>query len=280
MSKINTCVLWQGYGGGMLIAHSRLEVEIFAPCVACNGKIVYFCSMKGKLILFPVPIGAEDIDISLPPYNRQLLMGCRTFVVEELRTARRFLKHVGYPTDFAEVCFLELNEHTRPTDIVDYLAATERGEDIGLLSEAGLPCVADPGKLLTAEAQRRGIEVVPLVGPSSLMLALMASGLNGQCFAFAGYLPVDKGARAAAIRRLEERALREHQTQLFIEAPYRNNQMLGTLCDVLHPHTHICVAVDLTLPTQSVRTLTASQWKARLASTNLHKRNTVFLIGE
>ena len=139
--------------------------------------------------------------------------------------------------------------------------------------------MADPGAIIARMAQERGIEVVPLVGPSSLMLALMASGLNGQSFAFNGYLPVDRSQRAAAIRRLEERALREHQTQLFIEAPYRNNQMLETLCATLKPHTMVCVACDLTLPTQYIRTMTSGKWKEEKTKIDLHKRNTVFLIG-
>lgn len=236
--------------------------------------------MKGKLILFPVPIGAEDIDTSLPAANLELLATCHTFIVEELRTARRFLKKAGYPYPIDSTVFMELNDHTTHEEIGGYLDAIEKGENIGLLSEAGLPCVADPGAMITRVAQRRGIEVVPLVGPSSLMLALMASGFNGQNFAFVGYLPVDKSKRAAAIRRLEERLHREHQTQLFIEAPYRNNQMLEALSTVLQPQTMICVATDLTLPTQQIRSLSAARWQKEREKINLHKRNTVFLIGE
>lgn len=236
--------------------------------------------MKGRLILFPVPIGADDIGISLPANNMELLATCRTFIVEELRSARRFLKRAGYPHPIDDTVFLELNEHTSQEDIVGHLDAIERGENIGLLSEAGLPCVADPGAMITRVAQRRGIEVVPLVGPSSLMLALMASGFNGQSFAFAGYLPVDKSKRAAAIRHLEERLHREHQTQIFIEAPYRNNQMLEALSTVLQADTLVCVACDLTLPTQYIRTMPAAKWKKEREKTDLHKRNTVFLIGE
>lgn len=235
---------------------------------------------KGKLILFPVPIGAEELTFSLPEENRNLLATCRTFIVEELRTARRFLKKAGYPYPIDETDFHLLNEHTTHGEIGGYLDAIGRGENVGLLSEAGLPCVADPGAMIVRVAQRRGIEVVPLVGPSSLMLALMASGLNGQRFAFNGYLPVDKSQRANAIRRLEERARREHQTQLFIEAPYRNNQLLEALCTVLQPDTAICVACDLTLPTQTIRTLPSGKWKTERTKLNLHKRNTVFLIGE
>ena len=246
---------------------------------------------KGRLILFPVPIRdcdqrganpekAEEIASSLPAVNLDLLATCHTFIVEELRTARRFLKKAGYPHAIDDTTFYVLNEHTTHEEIGNYLDAIEKGENIGLLSEAGLPCVADPGAMITHVAQRRGIEVVPLVGPSSLMLALMASGFNGQSFAFVGYLPVDKSKRAAAIRHLEERVHREHQTQIFIEAPYRNNQMLEALASTLNPQTMICVACDLTLPTQYIRSLTAAKWQKERTKVDLHKRNTVFLIGE
>ena len=235
---------------------------------------------RGRLILFPVPIGAEEMGYSLPAHNQELLATCHTFIVEELRTARRFLKKAGYPFPIDDTQFFELNEHTTHEDIGGYLDAIERGENIGLLSEAGLPCVADPGAMITKVAQRHGIEIVPLVGPSSLMLALMASGFNGQSFAFVGYLPVDKGKRAAAIRHLEERVHREHQTQIFIEAPYRNNQMLESLASTLNPQTMVCVACDLTLPTQYIRSLPSGKWKTEREKINLHKRNTVFLIGE
>lgn len=235
---------------------------------------------RGRLILFPVPIGAEEMDFSLPKHNLELLATCRTFIVEELRTARRFLKKAGYPFPIDDTQFFELNEHTTHEDIGGYLDAIEQGENIGLLSEAGLPCVADPGAMITKVAQRHEIEIVPLVGPSSLMLALMASGFNGQSFAFVGYLPVDKSKRATAIRHLEERVHREHQTQIFIEAPYRNNQMLESLASTLNPQTLVCVACDLTLPTQYIRSLTAAKWQKERTKVDLHKRNTVFLIGE
>jgi 16S rRNA (cytidine1402-2'-O)-methyltransferase len=235
--------------------------------------------MPGRLILFPVPIGAEDVEASLPAYNLQLLNGCHTFIVEELRTARRFLKHVGYQQSIDETTFHILNEHTEPAEIGHYLDPIDKGEDVGLLSEAGLPCVADPGALVTRMAQSKCVDIVPLVGPSSLMLALMASGLNGQQFAFLGYLPVDRHQRAAAIRSIEQTAIRTGQTQIFIEAPYRNNQMLEALSDTCHPETLICVACDLTLASQTVRTLTAAQWRKQRQNINLHKRNTVFLVG-
>lgn len=246
---------------------------------------------KGKLILFPVPIGdygqkgsgtdaADEMALSLPQGNMELLATCRTFIVEELRSARRFLKRAGYPYPIDDTVFLELNEHTTHDAVGHHLDAIERGENIGLLSEAGLPCVADPGAMITRIAQWRGIEVVPLVGPSSLMLALMASGLNGQRFAFKGYLPVDRSARAATLRRIEEHVHHTHETQIFIEAPYRNNQMLEALSTVLQGDTLVCVACDITLPTQYIRTLPCSKWKAESGKIDLHKRNTVFLIGE
>lgn len=235
--------------------------------------------MPGKLILFPVPIGADDIEFSLPAANRPLLDTCHTFIVEELRTARRFLKKAGYPHPIDDTVFFVLNEHTTEQDTVHYLDPVDRGENVGLLSEAGLPCVADPGMTVTRQAQLRGIEIVPLVGPSSLMMALMASGLDGQRFAFNGYLPVDRHERAQAIRNLETRAIRENQTQLFIEAPYRNNQMLEALSDTCIAETRICVACDITLPTQQILTRTAQQWRKEREKINLHKRNTVFLLG-
>ena len=235
--------------------------------------------MQGKLYLFPVPIGADDINVSLPAYNLELLNSCHIFIVEELRTARRFLKRAGYAFAIDDTEFMLLNEHTAVTEVAHYLDAIAEGMNIGLLSEAGLPCIADPGAMVTRMAQQRRIEVVPLVGPSSLMLALMASGFNGQQFAFVGYLPVEPGRRTAAIRNIEQRVWHENQTQIIIEAPYRNNQLLAALSDTCHPDTMICVACDLTLPTQTIRSLTARQWHTERDKLNLHKRNTVFLIG-
>ena len=230
---------------------------------------------KGKLILFPVTIGGS-LEMSLPAGNRNLMDSCHTFIVEEVRTARRFLKSVGYPHPIDDTVFLELNEHTDPRTIGDYLNPVERGENIGLLSEAGLPCIADPGALVTQMAQQKGIAVVPLVGPSSLMMTLMASGLNGQNFAFAGYLPVERTKRERTIKMLEARSFKERQTQIFIEAPYRNNQMMQSLVSVCHDETLVCVGCDIMLPTQYIRTLTAAQWRKNMPE--LHKRNTVFAI--
>lgn len=229
-----------------------------------------------SLILFPVPIGADDVDISLPPYNKAMLNTCHHFIVEELRTARRNLKRMGYEHPIDDTQFYELNEHTSELEIDHYLDPIAQGCNIGLMSEAGLPCVADPGALITRMAQRRGIPIVPLVGPSSIMMGLMASGFNGQNFAFIGYLPIDKAKRQSTLKTLEQRIYREHQTQILIEAPYRNNQLLAELAATLQPTTLICVACDISLPSQYIVARPARQWIADVP--NLHKRNTVFLL--
>ena len=229
-----------------------------------------------KLILFPVPIGSDNPDTSLPPYNREVLNTCHIFIVENTRTARRHLKMMGYTTPLDDVTFLELNEHTSPFEIAHYLDPIAQGHDIGLMSEAGTPCVADPGSLITAMAQRNGIEILPLVGPNSIILALMASGFNGQNFTFNGYPPIDEKSRNALIRTLEQRIHRDNQTQIFIEAPYRNDKLLHFFASRLQPITRICVACDITLPTQYIRTRLARQWLT--APPELHKRPTIFLL--
>ena len=215
---------------------------------------------KGKLILFPVGLGGDDLSACLPAYNATLLNSCTTFIVEELRTARRFLKKAGYLTPIDDTTFFVLNEHTHREEIEHYLDGIAEGKNIGVLSEAGLPCVADPGAMAVRLAQQRGIEVIPLVGPSSLMMALMASGFNGQNFAFVGYLPIDKPERVRAIK-----------------APYRAAQTVELLANTCNPSTMICVATDITLDTQFIKSATAAYWKKHLP--DIAKRNTVFLIG-
>ena len=168
--------------------------------------------MAAKLILFPVPIGEGPASLSIPAYNREMLNTCRHFIVEDIRTARRNLKLMGYDTPIDDVTFYELNEHTTELDIVHYLDPIAQDQNVGLMSEAGLPCIADPGNLITSMAHRQGIEVVPLVGPGSIFLALMASGFNGQNFAFNGYPPVDRNKILALIKTLEARIHRDSQT--------------------------------------------------------------------
>lgn len=231
---------------------------------------------EAVLYLFPTPIADNDLKYSMPAINLELLQRCDCFIVEELRTARRFLKKAGYKKDFDEVEFFILNEHTNSQDIENYLNPILSGRNIGLMSEAGLPCVADPGSMVVSLAQRKGIKVIPLVGASSLMMALMASGFNGQNFAFVGYLPVDKALRVKRIKELEAIVFKTNQTQIFIEAPYRNNQMLESLIQNLNSTTLVCVGVDISMETEQIITKTANNWKK--AKIDLNKRNTVFLI--
>lgn len=212
------------------------------------------------LYLFPVPLAPGAPDAVLPAPNLELLRSMRHLVVENLRTARRFLKSVDRSIDVDAIEFIELNEHTPQTDIPPMLAALERGEPMGVLSEAGCPAIADPGADLVAEAQRRGLKVVPLVGPSSILLSLMASGFNGQSFAFLGYLPIDADSRSRVLREMQHRILAERQTQIFIETPYRNNRLIAELIRRLPGDMLLCVASGITGVNESIRTLPLRQW--------------------
>jgi 16S rRNA (cytidine1402-2'-O)-methyltransferase len=232
---------------------------------------------KGNLYLIPTPLGETGFEAGLPAYNMQILRNIDTFIVEELRTARRFLRKAGYDRDFETVTFYLLNEHTPDDEVTGMLGKSVSGQHIGLLSEAGLPCIADPGNIAVRLAHRKGIRVIPLTGPSSIMLALMASGLNGQNFVFHGYLPVKPDERAKALRELEQGASRNNQTQIFIETPYRNMQMLESIVKTCHPNLVLCIAVDLTLSTEWIRSMTVSEWKKE--KPELHKRPAVFLLG-
>ena len=228
------------------------------------------------LYLIPTTLGECDLARVFPPRNAEVAARLRHFIVENVRSARRFLKRLCPDIVIDELTFYELNEHTRPADVEGMLRPMDEGCDMGVLSEAGCPAVADPGADVVAVAQRRGYTVEPMVGPSSLLLALMASGFNGQSFAFAGYLPVPPAERAKALRRLEARAYAEGQTQLFIETPYRNMRMLDDILRTCQPDTRLCVAADLTLPTEYVRTLTVREWRRHLP--DLGKRPCIFLI--
>jgi len=236
--------------------------------------------MNGTLYLIPCPISDETApwDV-LPAANRAVMDSLDYFIVENTRTARRFLSKAGIARPIAELEFRELNEHTVAGPdveaLVDPIAA---GRSAGVISEAGVPGVADPGALVVEACHRRGIRVVPLVGPSSILLALMASGLNGQSFAFNGYLPVKPAERAQAIRRFERRAHSEGQSQLFIEAPYRNAKLLEQLLQVLAPDTRLTLAVDLTAPGGQVTTRTVAEWR-RAPLPELNKRPAIFIIG-
>lgn len=232
--------------------------------------------IKGKLYLIPSPLGENDPAEVIPAPVLARLQQIRVYVAEEVRTVRRYLSRAGLKGHIEELQFHTLNEHTTPQEVESYLSLFDDGQDVGLISEAGLPAVADPGAALVALCQRHGIEVVPFVGPSSLMLALMASGLNGQCFAFRGYLPAKTEERRSAIRGLEKRSAAERETEIFIETPYRNDAMLADLLATLRDTTRLTLAADITLPTQWIRTRTVRQWKAE--KTAVGKRPCVFLI--
>jgi 16S rRNA (cytidine1402-2'-O)-methyltransferase len=227
------------------------------------------------LILYaiPTPLGAKA-DASLPAATLAQIRELKDFVVENAKSARAFLGAAG--VNPREVQMAELNEHTPAGDVARLLAPLREGRSLGLLSEAGCPAIADPGAALVEAAHAEGFRVVPLVGPSAITLALMASGLEGQRFAFCGYLPRDAGERARRIKALEQRSRREQETEIFIETPYRNDALLSALLDTLGPATHLCVAADLTLPAESIRSQAVADW--RRSRPVLGKRPAVFLL--
>lgn len=232
--------------------------------------------LRPALYLFPVGLSEVSPQGVLPQPNMELLRGVRCFVVENLRSARRFLRsvHKDFPIDDCQ--FTELNEHTPATAVSAMLDPLRRGEPMGVISEAGCPAVADPGADLVAVAQREGLEVIPLVGPSSILLALMGSGFNGQRFSFEGYLPIEEGERRKRLREMVQRIERERQTQIFIETPYRNNRLIAELAASLPGRLLLCVASDLTGPRQSIRTLPLERWKREKYDYN--KVPTIFLL--
>lgn len=231
--------------------------------------------MKGKLYLIPSPLGEYDPAEVLPAPVLKRAQELKCFVVEEVRTARRFLSKAGLRGHIDELEFHTLNEHTSQQE-VEALAQLFDDKDVGLISEAGLPAVADPGAALVALCHRRNIEVVPLTGPSSLMLALMASGLNGQSFAFRGYLPAKTDERRSALKALERDSKQLNQSQIIIETPYRNDALFADMLQFLSPRTRICVAADITLPDAFIRTATVAAWKGSPAV--IGKRPCVFII--
>lgn len=231
------------------------------------------------LFLIPVELGDTPQERVLPPYNREVILGIRHFIVEEVRSARRFLKRVDKDIDIDALTFYPMGKHADAALFANYLKPLEAGEDMGVISEAGCPAVADPGADVVAIAQRKGFKVVPLVGPSSMIMAVMASGLNGQSFAFNGYLPIDPADRERRLRLLETRAVQEHQTQLFIETPYRNEKLFKTLCQVLRPQTRLCIAAGITTADEWIRTLTVAEWR-RTTLPDLSKTPAIFLFGK
>ena len=213
------------------------------------------------LYLIPVTLGATAIDKVIPAYNIEVIHLCRHFIVEEIRTARRFLKAVDRDIDIDALTFYEMGKHADPARFSQYLEPLRRGENVGVISEAGCPAVADPGADVVAIAQREGLDVVPLVGPSSILLSVMASGFNGQSFAFHGYLPIDAVQRAKRLKTLEARSVSERQTQLFIETPYRNAKLCADICHACAPRTRLCVAAGITTDCEWIKTRTIGEWK-------------------
>ena len=233
-------------------------------------------SEKGKLYLIPSPLGENEPAEVIPAPVLEKLRDIRVFVVEELRTARRYLSRAGLKGHIEELVFHVLNEHTPAAEVEAMASLFDGGHDVGLVTEAGLPAVADPGAALVALCHRHGIRVVPFVGPSSLMMALMASGLNGQSFAFQGYLPAKTDERRSAIKALEKQSAAHRQTQIFIETPYRNDAIMEDLLRICAPSTRVCIAANITMPDETILTRSVAQW--RKDPVTLGKRPCVFLI--
>jgi len=231
---------------------------------------------KGKLYLIPTPLG-EDANQTIPPYVIELLHKLDFFIAERAKTARHFIKKTNPVKPFSELSFFELNKHTPPEDIPSFLDPAKTGHDIGLLSEAGCPGVADPGAEIVKMAHQNDIQVVPLVGPSSILLALMASGMDGQSFAFQGYLSPKPFELAKDLKRLEQLSIKHRQSQIFIETPYRNNKLIEQAIKTLGPNTRFCIAANLTLETEYVKTRTIKDWKGNKPP-DLHKVPAIFIV--
>ena len=232
--------------------------------------------METALYLIPVTLGDTSIEKVLPSYNKEIILGIKHFIVEDVRSARRFLKKVARSINIDELSFYTLNKHTSAEEISGYLKPLLGGESMGVISEAGCPAVADPGADVVAIAQRKNLKVVPLVGPSSIILSVMGSGFNGQSFAFHGYLPIDPSERIKRIKVLEQRIYSENQTQLFIETPYRNNKMMEDIVKNCRPQTKLCIAANITCEDEYIKTKTVKEWQGKLP--DLSKIPCIFLI--
>jgi len=231
--------------------------------------------VKGSIYLIPVTLGGSDVSAIIPDKVLEITRGLRFFIVEEIRSARRFLRLIDKQFPIDGSWFRELNEHTKEEDIAGYLEPVMQGNNIGLMSECGLPGIADPGARLISVAHRKKIKVIPLSGPSSILMALISSGLNGQQFTFNGYLPVKPEERILRLRELEKRA-REGYAQVFMETPYRNQKMLSDILKTCNRGMHLCIASDITLPTESIITKKLSEWQSDLP--DLNKKLVVFVL--
>lgn len=232
--------------------------------------------METALYLIPVTLGDTAIESVLPSYNKEVILNIRHFIVEDIRSARRFLKKVEREIDIDTLQFYPLNKHTSPEDISGYLKPLLNGESMGVISEAGCPAVADPGADVVAIAQRKNLKVVPLVGPSSIILSVMGSGFSGQSFAFHGYLPIEPAERAKRLKVLEQRIYGESQTQLFIETPYRNNKMVDDILLNCRPQTKLCIAANITCEGEYIKTRTVKEWQGKVP--DLAKIPCIFLL--
>ncbi len=234
-------------------------------------------AQKGCLYLIPSTLGEANLDSIWPSFNRHIINTINVFIVENIRTARRFLRQADYSASFDDVVFHLLNKHNDEEKHIEFLDAAMEGKAVGLLSEAGCPGVADPGQIIVSAAHQQGIPVKPLVGASSILLALMASGMNGQSFCFHGYLPIQKGARIQKIKALESNSNRTGATQIFMETPFRNNQLFMELLRNCKPGTRLCVATELTTPGEYIHSCTINEWQRRITP-DLNKRPTIFLM--
>lgn len=232
--------------------------------------------MKGNLYLIPTSLGDTMLNNVLPERSLSILNQITNYVVENIRTARRFLVKAKIKHKIDDLTFYELNKYSNPDDYNTYLSAITKGEHVGLLSEAGCPGVADPGADIVQIAHEKNIKVVPLVGPSSILLALMASGMNGQSFAFNGYLPVKKPQRIKQLKNDEQRSKNEKQSQIYIEAPYRNKALFADMLEQLKPTTKLCLAVDITLEDEFIKTKTVKDWKTKMPEIN--KKPAIFIV--
>lgn len=229
------------------------------------------------LYIIPSPLGESDLNRIFPAFNLEIINSIDHYIVEEARTARRLLRKMNINKPIDQLTFSLLNEHTKNVDYKEYLRPCLEGKHVGLLSEAGTPCIADPGNKLVAKAHQLKIEVCPLIGPNSILLALMASGFNGQQFSFNGYLPIEQTKREIELRFFESLLKKNGQTQIFIETPYRNNHLLESILNVCDPATYLCVAVDLTTENEKIISQSISKW--RKSKIDLHKKPVVFLLG-
>lgn len=233
-------------------------------------------TLRGKLYLIPTTLGEMNPHDVLPQTVKRAIDFIDCYIVENEKTARKFIKAINPEKVQANLKIATLNKHTEIVEHNSMIAPCLNGINVGLMSEAGCPGVADPGAVIVKIAHEKGIQVIPLVGPSSILLAMMGSGMNGQSFAFNGYIPIDKSEKKIALKNLEKLSHDKNQSQIIIETPYRNNKLLEDILQALQPNTHLCIATDITLPTEFIKTLRVADWKK--TTVDLHNRPTIFII--